>query len=595
MHHKQSPIILLGSVILGMICSPLGAESLGGAYNPTPRPAATPRLLSADGQAAPRPALEIELPPVSPQELDAMRQRRSRSKAHMIGFGRPLPAPFRDDVLSGLRWNEHEDGSKSALVSIRSPGAVALRAELDLSRIPPGLGFRYFALSAPGPSPQVISYDTGPAGAMARQARPAEQGARHLVWTPLTAGDNLGIEVHVPASIDPEELALPVPRVSHITEFPLFAPTTKDASGLDNSSSCQIDVACRNSPTWNTVKDAVAKLTFVNEGFSFLCTGTLLIDQEEGSWIPYVLTADHCINTPAAAASLNSFWFFQRSICGGPVDLGTQLSAGAWLLDSGDFSDFSLLELAEPAPGGALFAGSNTATSVFQPVSGIHHPSGDVKMIAFGSITGASNCREAGNCGFNDIEVLWSEGHTEGGSSGSGIFNPSGQLVGTLWGGSSSCGAQNEVFGVDAYGRFADTLPRVERFLNRSAESLTLGWSVAGEVKQESWRDYRLDIGDSIYSIEVILHQLGADADLYVRKGSKPVLNLFDCAHRHQGRDAEFCSLAVIPGEVVYIGLFGSNPTGFQLTTNGSWIGKELAYAVGRQPPLIALLQEKTR
>ena len=242
-----------------------------------------------------------------------------------------------------------------------------------------------------------------------------------------------------------------------------------------------------------------------------------------------------------------------------------------------------------------MFAGWDSDASAPQSVSGLHHPYGDVKKIAFGSITGTSSCREFGNCGFNDIEVAWSEGHTESGSSGSGLFNATGQLVGTLWGGSSQCGPLNIVFGHDAFGRFSDTLPQVERFLNRSAEPLAPGWSIVGQVEQESWRDYRLDIGDSIYSVEVILHELSSGADLYVRLGSKPTLDNFECAPLQDGRLAEFCTLGVAPGNVVYIGVFGSSPTDFRLTINGSGIGAGLAHAPDGQRTLIDMISTASK
>ena len=49
------------------------------------------------------------------------------------------------------------------------------------------------------------------------------------------------------------------------------------------------------------------------------------------------------------------------------------------------------------------------------------------------------------------IRVGWTEGTTEGGSSGSGLFNANGELVGTLHGGGASCTTSTSP---DWYGRF---------------------------------------------------------------------------------------------------------------------------------------------
>ena len=48
----------------------------------------------------------------------------------------------------------------------------------------------------------------------------------------------------------------------------------------------------------------------------------------------------------------------------------------------------------------------------------------------------------------------WDLGVTEGGSSGSGLFNEDGHLIGMLSGGSAACSGTNDNGGFDIYGRF---------------------------------------------------------------------------------------------------------------------------------------------
>jgi hypothetical protein len=88
-------------------------------------------------------------------------------------------------------------------------------------------------------------------------------------------------------------------------------------------------------------------------------------------------------------------------------------------------------------------------------VIALHHPQGDLLKISFGAITGQSACTSVSSTQFscsgssgNFYRVSWSQGLTEGGSSGSGIFRGS-ALVGTLYGGSSTCSNAS-----DYYGRF---------------------------------------------------------------------------------------------------------------------------------------------
>jgi lysyl endopeptidase len=61
--------------------------------------------------------------------------------------------------------------------------------------------------------------------------------------------------------------------------------------------------------------------------------------------------------------------------------------------------------------------------------------------------------------------VRWSDGVTEGGSSGSALFTTSSgyQLRGGLYGGSSFCNAQSSP---DYYSRFSDVYSSMRPFLN---------------------------------------------------------------------------------------------------------------------------------
>ena len=62
----------------------------------------------------------------------------------------------------------------------------------------------------------------------------------------------------------------------------------------------------------------------------------------------------------------------------------------------------------------------------------------------------ATGCQSSGTSG-NYYRVNWSQGTTEGGSSGSALFKGGSQVIGTLYGGSSSCTATTSP---EFYGRF---------------------------------------------------------------------------------------------------------------------------------------------
>jgi len=129
-------------------------------------------------------------------------------------------------------------------------------------------------------------------------------------------------------------------------------------------------------------------------------------------------------------------------------------------------TDISLLRLRRPAPSGAIFA--DWSVQVPEPgttLASVHHPQGFKQSIAFGSVTALVPCSEVPLCegdGADDVgrylRVHWKQGGTDIGSSGAGLFLPSGELVGVLSGGFGDCEGTP---GPDHYGRF-DLIYRAE-------------------------------------------------------------------------------------------------------------------------------------
>jgi hypothetical protein len=121
-----------------------------------------------------------------------------------------------------------------------------------------------------------------------------------------------------------------------------------------------------------------------------------------------------------------------------------------WAWQSG--SDFALILLNQiPDPAFDVYYSGWDATGNIPPGSvGIHHPSGDEKAISFNNDP-LDKVNYYGS-GDNQWRVnQWEIGTTEGGSSGSCIYNPSnGLCVGTLTAGTASCG---NTAGYDIYGR----------------------------------------------------------------------------------------------------------------------------------------------
>ncbi|NCC46794.1 MAG: PKD domain-containing protein, partial [Bacteroidia bacterium] len=235
------------------------------------------------------------------------------------------------------------------------------------------------------------------------------------------------------------------------------------------SDACEVNINC--SPVgddWQDEKRGVAQITFLAGGSWYLCSGTL-VNNTAYDATPYFLTAFHCGAAEASAAELNQWVFkfrYESPDCANPAgEPATNSITGCVRRAEGDISggsDFFLLELNstptavyQPYYNGWDRTGATTATGV-----GIHHPSGDIKKIStYGSIANSGNHNISGDImGANTaFTVGWVSnangwGVTEGGSSGSPLFNSNGLQIGTLTGGSSYCTNQTAT---DIYGRFS--------------------------------------------------------------------------------------------------------------------------------------------
>lgn len=277
-------------------------------------------------------------------------------------------------------------------------------------------------------------------------------------------GETVIIEYYAPAFVT-EKPVLSIEGISY--NFRGFESLTRGGTGFGASDACNVNAACSEGDNWRDQIRSVVRM-YMKIGFEFaFCSGSLINNVGQGCE-PYILSADHCMGT-ASTANLNQWIFmfgYESPNCTNPLNqlgltsktiTGCEMLARSSTTGALVLSDFLLLELNSPVPveynpywsGWTRFGGSSPSG-----VS-VHHPSGDIKKISTYS-TNLINSTVSATPNTHWM-VTWAQtanGHgiTEGGSSGSPLYNNQNQIVGILSAGLSFCNATSDP---DWYGKFS--------------------------------------------------------------------------------------------------------------------------------------------
>jgi len=287
-----------------------------------------------------------------------------------------------------------------------------------------------------------------PEGDSIRSLR-APSRAGGVVHSPLISGHELVVELALPAST----AVRPTVRIEQVKSGQ-YDPNKADAP--QKSGACNIDVVCPEGDDWRAEIRSVARFEFTELLLTYLCTGQLLNNTAE-DFRPLFLTANHCVSRENVAQSVNLYWNYETSSCGGTPDGSlAQVQGGATLLATNSDSDFSLLELTEtPSEDFAVYyAGWDASGTTPAGAIAIHHPSGDEKRISFeyDALTATNYSEDDPDANGTHWRIEdWDLGTTEGGSSGSAIWDPNHRVIGQLHGGAAACGNDDP----DWYGRLS--------------------------------------------------------------------------------------------------------------------------------------------
>ena len=233
-------------------------------------------------------------------------------------------------------------------------------------------------------------------------------------------------------------------------------PQVNSERDFGGSDACEVNINCAEGQEWQDIKHGIVRINVKIGGSSFWCSGSL-VNNTRNDYTPYILTADHCAHTggggevyanPADLAQWIFYFNFESDNCQKPLVQPTLYSTvGAVKIASANAasgSDFYLAMLKQNIPGEYLPFYNGWDRSGVANTGGvcIHHPQGDIKKISTYNSTLTSS--EWGTTPGTHWKVVWqatANGHgvTEGGSSGSPIFDQTGHILGSLTGGDSSC------------------------------------------------------------------------------------------------------------------------------------------------------------
>jgi PKD repeat protein len=406
-----------------LLVLPFFSFSLSAQYSTGGIPESFKRNLEFDNN------IEINVP--------ALRVDLSSEDIEQAKRGLPLKyaqAVYADiDVLEAGSWIKLEDGSKICRLKVTSEGAKALGIHFDEFYMPENASLFIYNEN----KRQVTGAFTS-----------INNRSCNSLETELIQGDVVLIEYYEPVGVTD----MPILHIAELSyafrEVHFLDSYTQREFG--DSESCQINVNC--SPVgdnWQDEKKGVARISIKIGGGYYWCSGSLINNTSENCF-PYFLTADHCTDnfTATDMESWIFYFHYEAPTCENPTSISStayKTFTGAKHVSNASGSDFFLLYLETYVPSGwdVYYNGWNRSTTATASGVGIHHPSGDIKKISTFSGTPISSTWSGASTGAH-WRISWSSnangtGVTEGGSSGSPLFDINGRIIGDLTGGSSQC------------------------------------------------------------------------------------------------------------------------------------------------------------
>lgn len=374
-------------------------------------------------------------------------------KEEANGFSRPFL--FGLPVATDLSFP-----ASGTLVTLPN-GKQVWRAQVKIEGAP-AMGFYYNKFELPKGVSYFLSNENG---RHILGAYTSENNSEDLLFAnEAVQGELVTLELDIDPGVNLSDIKLHIDRIlvyfrsyEYLNQYliddkDLGKPTDVDDLHLEGGgSACGINAICPLGVNYPMARKATVQTIYLTGS---LCSGTMVnsVGNSEANCKQYLLTATHCEpdnrtgTTPFSQMLIR--YNFEKKQCGsGPAAqvntlTGANFKARANYIETATpeiDGDFLLLEVKTkiPASWDVYFAGWNRATTMPASLTypkryiGFHHPAGDIKKVSVSNDISPDG-EAGGSLGPGTHWQIYpvDSGGVEGGSSGSGLFDGEGRLIG---------------------------------------------------------------------------------------------------------------------------------------------------------------------